>query len=154
MLSYVTEIHFCCRKLIFWRINYNINHLLYHENVTTLPSCGSSMIGINHYISHLLVNHHFYARSCNCYIFYDHFPCVPSSLTPTSFKQLSVCLPGIEKPGNLHSNNFFSRNFDTLRWYIITNFPSFFTFYWLYSLCKAKKLVLISASYPHVYNLH
>lgn len=39
---------------IFWRIHQNINHLLYYESVTTLPSCGSSMIGINHYISHLL----------------------------------------------------------------------------------------------------
>lgn len=59
MLSYVTEIRFYSRKLISWRINYNINRLLCDENVTTLPSCGSSMIGINHYISHLLVNHHF-----------------------------------------------------------------------------------------------
>lgn len=80
MPSQVTEIHFSCRKLNFWRIHYNINHLLYQATVTTLPSCGSSMIGINHYISHLL----------------DH--CKSSFLSPVLQLLYLLCAPPTPTP--------------------------------------------------------
>lgn len=89
---YVTETHFCCRKLNFWRIHFNINHLLYHKTVATLPSCGILMIGINHQASHLL--DHFKESFLNpvlqlvcfiCPFFFNLF-------LPTSFNQLSHTL--------------------------------------------------------------